>query len=168
NQKKALVLLSDGNDTSSKTRLRQVKQLIRESEALVYAMGLECGTDAIRSSPWQPQFQRRGPIPIPFPFPPGGRRGRPLPPPPPPTWPTPPQGRSWGQGCSDPVDRGALRELTDDSGGRPEIVRDPRDLDAVTAGIADELSKQYYLGYLSPGRKDGRWHNIRVEVRHGR
>jgi hypothetical protein len=27
------------------------------------------------------------------------------------------------------------------------------------------LSKQYYLGYPSPGHKDGRWHNIRVELR---
>ena len=168
NQKKALVLLSDGNDTSSKTSLRQVKQLIRESEALVYAIGLECGTDVIRSSPSRPQFQRRGPIPIPFPFPPGGRRGRPLPPPPPPTWPQPPQGRTWSQGCSDPVDRAALRDMTDDSGGRTEIVRDPRDLDTATAAIADELSKQYYLGYLSPGKQDGRWHSIRVEARNGR
>jgi hypothetical protein len=87
-------------------------------------------------------------------------------PPPPPRWPPPPQGRTWGQGCSDPVDRGALRDLTDDSGGRTEIVRDPRDLDAATAGIADELSRQYYLGYPSSGKKDGRWHSIRVEVRH--
>ena len=36
---------------------------------------------------------------------------------------------------------------------------------AATAGIADELSKQYYLGYASLGKKDGRWHAIRVEVR---
>jgi len=27
------------------------------------------------------------------------------------------------------------------------------------------LSKQYYLGYQSPGKKDGRWHSIRVETR---
>jgi hypothetical protein len=27
------------------------------------------------------------------------------------------------------------------------------------------LSKQYYLGYLSARKKDGRWHAIRVEVR---
>jgi len=167
NQKKALVLISDGNDTSSKTRLRDVKQLIRESETLVYAIGIECGTNAIRSSPWRPQFQRRGPIPIPRPFPPGGRGGRPIPAPPPLMWP-PPQGRTWSQGCSEPVDRGALRDMTDDSGGRTEIVRDPRDLDAATIGIADELSKQYFLGYLSPGKKDGRWHSIRVEVRNGR
>ena len=167
NQKKAIVLLSDGNDTSSKRSLQQVKQRIRESEALVYAIGIECGTD-IRPSAWRPQFQRRGPIPIPFPFPPGRGRGRPLPPPPPPTWPSPPQGRTWGQPCNDPVDRGALRDMTDDSGGRTEIVRDLRALDTATAAIADELSKQYYLGYLSPGKKDGRWHSIRVDVRNGR
>ena len=45
-RKKALVLLSDGNDTTSKTSLRELKQLIRESEALVYAIGIDCGTDA--------------------------------------------------------------------------------------------------------------------------
>ena len=64
----------------------------------------------------------------------------------------------------DRVNVAALREITDDSGGRTEIVRDPRDLDPATAGIADELSKQYYIGYPSPGHRDGRWHNIRVEV----
>ena len=37
--------------------------------------------------------------------------------------------------------------MTDDSGGRTEIIRSARDLDPATVGIADELSKQYYLGY---------------------
>ena len=55
--------------------------------------------------------------------------------------------------------------MTDDSGGRTEIVRDARDLNPATANIADELSKQYYLGYPSSGKKDGRWHSIRVELR---
>ena len=59
----------------------------------------------------------------------------------------------------------ALREITDDSGGRTEIVRDARDLDPATAGIADELSQQYYIGYPSPGHRDGRWHTIRLEAR---
>jgi hypothetical protein len=27
------------------------------------------------------------------------------------------------------------------------------------------LSKQYYLGYASTGKKDGRWHEIKVEVK---
>ena len=162
NRKKALVLLSDGNDTTSKTSLRELKQVIRETEALVYAIGIDCGTDASRGLP-RPQFQRRRPMPMPLPFPPG-RRGWPMPPPPPRPPLIPPQERTW-QGCSDPVDVGALRDMTDDSGGRTEIVRDPRDLDAATAGIADELSKQYYLGYLSAGKKDGLWHAIRVELR---
>jgi hypothetical protein len=61
----------------------------------------------------------------------------------------------------------ALRDMTDDSGGRTEIIRDARDLDPATSGIADELSKQYYLGYPATGKKDGRWHSIRVELRHG-
>ena len=59
----------------------------------------------------------------------------------------------------------ALRDMTDDSGGRTEIIRDPRDLNPSTASIADELSKQYYLGYQSAGAKDGRWHAIRVEIK---
>jgi hypothetical protein len=67
--------------------------------------------------------------------------------------------------CDDPVDTEALRDMTDDSGGRTEIIRSPRDLNPSTAGIADELSKQYYLGYPSGITRDGRWHSIRVEVR---
>ena len=37
--------------------------------------------------------------------------------------------------------------------------------DAATARIADELSKQYYLGYNNRRKKDGKWHAIRVEVK---
>ena len=69
---------------------------------------------------------------------------------------------------NDRVNVAALRDITDDSGGRTEVIRDARDLNPATASIADELSKQYYLGYQAPGKKDGRWHSIRVEVRSGR
>jgi Mg-chelatase subunit ChlD len=41
NQKKALVVISDGNDTSSVTSVRELRQQIRESEALVYAIGID-------------------------------------------------------------------------------------------------------------------------------
>jgi Ca-activated chloride channel family protein len=159
-RKKALVVLTDGNDTSSTTRIRDVQQLIRESEALVYAIGIDCsgGTPRRRSGVFE---QRRPPFPIPFPFPtPGGRGGWPRQPPP-----QQPDPRGYSSPCSDPVNVAALRDITDDSGGRTELIREPRDLDPATANIADELSKQYYLGYPSPGRKDGRWHVIRVEVR---
>ena len=61
----------------------------------------------------------------------------------------------------------ALRELTDDSGGRTEVIRSTGDLDPATASIADELSKQYYLAYPSPQLRDGRWHTIQVRVKPG-
>jgi Ca-activated chloride channel homolog len=157
NRKKALLIISDGRDTSSHTSIYETKQSIRESETLIYAVGIDCsGTESFRRT--RPFEQRRGPMPIPFPFPPGGRR-----------WPQPtpqyPPGRNDFRRCDDPVDVAALRDLTDDSGGRTEIIREAHDLNPATAGIADELSKQYYLGYASPGKKDGRWHTIRVEVR---
>jgi D-serine dehydratase len=55
--------------------------------------------------------------------------------------------------------------MTDESGGRTEVIRSAADLDPATASIADELSRQYYLAYASAAPKDGRWHDIRVEVR---
>ena len=165
NRKKAIVLISDGNDTNSRLDVGEVKQLVRETEVLVYAVGIDGqGEPTIFNRPTPPIS--RPPSPIPFPLPGGGRPrgGIPFP------IPTPsPRGGSGGirggPGADDRVNVVALREITDDSGGRTEIVRDPRDLDPATASIADELSQQYYLGYSSPGHRDGRWHNIRVEVR---
>jgi len=61
------------------------------------------------------------------------------------------------------VNSHALRELTDDSGGRTEIVKDGTDLAPATNSIADELSRQYALAYEPAAKKDGRWHTIRVE-----
>ena len=77
-----------------------------------------------------------------------------------------PRGGTRSRG-DDRVNVTALREITDDSGGRTEIIRDSRDLDPATASVADELSKQYFLGYEAPSVKDGRWHSIRVEIRRG-
>ena len=179
NKKKAVVIISDGNDTSSRTDVFAVKQLIRESEILVYAIGIDsagtpfgdaqAGTVPVSGKTGTvPVFAQRGQSPRPWPFPIPGTR-RPSPPPPPP--PTGGSGGSGGNGrwrsgrSDDRVNVAALRDITDDSGGRTEIIRNPRDLDPATAGIADELSKQYYLGYAASGERDGRWHTIRVEMR---
>jgi Ca-activated chloride channel family protein len=161
NKKKALVIISDGNDTSSRTDVPSLKQMIRETEVLVYAVGIDgrrvpYGTGGTGGILIPPRF----PIPIPFPFP--GRRTPPTQPPSLPPGPTPGSSRT---SASDRVNVAALRDLTDDSGGRTEIISRADDLDPATANIADELSKQYYLGYPSAAKKDGMWHSIRVEVR---
>jgi hypothetical protein len=84
---------------------------------------------------------------------------------PPPSAPSPTPGGSRGTGRDEAVNVRVLREITDTSGGRTEIIWQPGDLDGATAGIADELSKQYFLGYpAGSNKKDGRWHMIRVEV----
>jgi hypothetical protein len=68
---------------------------------------------------------------------------------------------------NEPVNERALRLMTDDSGGRTEIIAGARNLDRATAGIASELSQQYFLGYVSTRPKDGRWHTITVQTKRG-
>ncbi|HEV3484953.1 MAG TPA: hypothetical protein VG106_06075, partial [Vicinamibacterales bacterium] len=119
------------------------------------------------------RFDQGRPVPRPFPIP--GRRNPPQPMPPrgprgpifPPRYPAPPPQPHGGytNPADERVNVAALRDITDDSGGRTEIIRSANDLDQATAWIADELSKQYYLGYPAGSEKDGRWHTIRVEVR---
>jgi Ca-activated chloride channel family protein len=157
NRKRALVVISDGNDTVSQVGIRDLKEQIRRSEVLVYAIGIDGeGEPLVRRAPQPPRI----PMPVPMPFPGMPRdRGVWLPPPP------GTGGTSSRRLSDDRVNAAALRDMTDDSGGRTEIVRDPQDLEPATAGIADELSRQYFLAYASPGRKDGRWHSIRVEVK---
>jgi Ca-activated chloride channel homolog len=58
----------------------------------------------------------------------------------------------------------ALAEITNQSGGRTEIVHDTTDLGPATARIAEELNSQYVLGYSSPRPGDGKYHAIRVTV----
>ena len=160
NQKKALLLISDGNDTNSNISAAALRQRIRESEVLVYALGIDGTSRRTIDSGSPPAFP---PVPIPFPFP-GGRR------------PTPRfpgtgggsgggNGGSWGGARGDRVNADALRLITDDTGGRTEIVKGSDGLGPATERIADELSKQYYLGYSSTAERDGKWHSIRVEVR---
>ena len=133
--------------------------MVRETEVLVYAVGHRRQTRSRRSSADAADSAaayRQPRMPIPFPvswrarraraavrsrrYPPGGSGGRAA-------------ALSVG-GSDDRVNVAALREITDDSGGRTEIVRDSRDLDPAVASIADELSQQV-LPRLSESRASG-------------
>jgi VWFA-related protein len=153
--KKALLVISDGNDTNSMTSVGTLRQQIRESDVLVYALGIDGSGRRTQAAPPPVQI----PMPLPFPFP-NGRRPRPG---------LPPigggSGGGWSSAPGDRVNANALRQITDDTGGRTEIVRGSEGLGPATARIADELSKQYYLGYSSNTERDGQWHSIRVNVK---
>ena len=73
NRKKAIVVISDGNDTNSSTAVPDLKRLIRETEVLVYAVGIDGEGDVTVGRPVRTAADVR----LPFPFPlPGGRRAR--------------------------------------------------------------------------------------------
>jgi Ca-activated chloride channel family protein len=150
NRKKALLIISDGNDTGSDVSVAELRQIIRDSDVLVYALAVDG-----RSAP-----AARPPViyvpPPPFPIP--GRRPQPG------GIPRFPQGGIWS-GRGDRVNADALRQITDPTGGRTEVLRTFGDLDGATARIADELGRQYQLGYIRSGDRDGRWHSIKVEVK---
>ena len=59
----------------------------------------------------------------------------------------------------------ALREITGQSGGYTEVVRSAEDLGPATERIANELNKQYMLGYVSSRPLDDEWRAIRVKVK---
>jgi Ca-activated chloride channel family protein len=151
-EKKAILLISDGNDRNSEMSVSELRQAIRESEILVYALGVDASGRTFQiDRPRQPN----PPLPIPFPLPRG--RGR--------TFPQIIFGGGGSSQIDERVNADALRRITDDTGGRTEIVRGFKGLDEATERIADELSKQYSLGYSSTRPKDGRWHAIRVDVK---
>lgn len=109
-RKQAVLVISDGKDTSSRRTVKQVQEAIRTSELLVYALGVDGGASAS-------------------------------------------------------VDTGALRRLTDETGGRTEVVKGFDKLDNATARLADEFNQQYMIGYAASSNRDGRWHTIKVDVR---
>jgi len=58
----------------------------------------------------------------------------------------------------------ALREITGLTGGYTEVVKSAAEVGPATARIADELNKQYTLGYSSSRPPDRSWRAIRVRV----
>ena len=109
----AVVLISDGSDTASDTTPTDVRNLIRRSDAFVYAVGIDA--------------TERRPI-------------------------------------NDEVNERLLREMTDESGGYTEVIKDSPDLAPATERIAEELNHQYTLGYTPTHPPDERYHRIRVRM----
>jgi Ca-activated chloride channel family protein len=115
-RRQAIILLSDGEDTSSLVTFEDVLDLARRSETAIYAIGLMDNGGAGQSKGFREATY-------------------------------------------------ALRQLTNDTGGRAFFPADVRSLSSVYGQIYDELSSQYTIGYTSKNpRRDGAWRRLVVRV----
>jgi VWFA-related protein len=165
--RKAIVLFTDGVDTSSRrASFESTIERIEESGALAYPIKYDTEMD-VRPGMGNPRgIPPISPIPWPLPSP----RGRRWPVNPAinhqfPQW---PQGRVPGQGGGgDDYRRGAryLQELADRSGGRIYQADTPYYLSQAFSMIAEELRHQYALSYYpTNSAKDGTYRRIKVRV----
>ena len=146
--KKAILLISDGEDTASTTSFERAQRYVRESEMLVYALGI---------APEQENAVRGRVGATPPTFPGGGPTG------PRPTGTTVPR---------DILNMDVLELFGRISGGRTWLVSGFSDnsrrnqISEALDQLADELRNQYSIGYY-PGHSldDGQWHRIEVVTR---
>jgi hypothetical protein len=153
-RKKALVVISDGNDTSSEMQVNGGPDDSPDR-------GVVC-TDRRRQPP-RPRSARRPEaaaappprLPIHRPSP-GGRR---LPyPPSPPAAVAGPSGGTRSRGDDRSTSAPCARSRMTAAGGRDH--RSSADLDPATAKGGRRARKASFLGYEAPSVKDGRWHSI--------
>ena len=115
-RRQAIILLSDGEDTSSLVTFEDVLDLARRSETAIYAIGLMEDTAGGQSKGFREATY-------------------------------------------------ALRQLTNDTGGRAFFPADIKNLANVYGQIYDELSSQYTIGYTSKNpRRDGAWRRLVVRA----
>ncbi len=170
--KKAILLISDGEDTASTTSFERAQRYVRESEVMVYALGIAPEQENVvrgrvgATPPTFPTGGATGPrttIGIPFP---GGS---------PPTFPggVPTGPRTTGTTVPrDILNMDVLELFGRISGGRTWLVSGFSDnsrrnqISEALDELADELRNQYSIGYY-PGHSlaDGQWHRIEVVTR---
>ncbi len=158
--RKAIVLFSDGVDTSSRYTARRALQLIEESDSLVYSVYYDTGYD-----------NAGGPRSGPGGTPPIGTPGR-TPPIGRPRWPfityqLPGQNRSRGRLPSAETAQG--KQFMDDvakrSGGRFYEATTLSTLTRAFAQIAEELRKQYAVSYYpTNAAQDGSYRRVKVRI----
>jgi len=181
--RRVVLVFTDGEDNpfrlGSNVTLPEVRQRGVAEEIMVYAIGLAdpcapgeaAGVAASGASPRWQRGRPGGPPPVPLPLPgrvPGGPGG--LPPGdgrigvhPPDPGPLVSPHRPLEVPCSATQPDPGLRTLADEGGGAYVELRPTDDLAAAFARVADELHRQYLLGFV-PTALDGKTHVIEVRV----
>jgi len=183
-QKKALVLITDGEDTSSHVTFNEVLEMARASEVMAYCIGIgqrERGSQD-RIGAGQPQTGgswpggnwpggswpgTRLPIPLPIPLPGGipGSRRTPMP------RGSPGGGPQTSRADLETVDMQVLEAIADATGGRAFHLQrvdggGQDSIDATTQQISDELRHQYTVGYYPTNTvRDGSYRRINLSTR---
>jgi len=142
--KRAILLITDGQDTASAAKLDEVLEGIRISDLLIYPVGIS------------PLTYAKGPD--------RNAWGWPLP--------TLLGGKPGIQNKRDEVDMKVLRAFAENSGGRAFLLAETLigrggQIEKILDTIAEELRSQYTLGYYPPRPDDGRYHSIRIRTRTG-
>jgi len=172
--RKAILLVTDGQDHGSQTSLEQAMEDVRESHVLLYCLGVSAtGGNGRGGYPDPPPNSRDrgrtptirlpGGIQIPLPggpilrqFPSGGGR---------------PSGRTSPGAGQDAADMQVLNSLASASEGKAFLVttasfNTSRSIDDVLDEISAELRSQYNIGYYPDHPlNDGKWHQVAVHTR---
>lgn len=143
-EKRALLVITDGNDTASGEKLEEVLSSIRAADLLIYPIGISPLTFAKG-----PDRNAWG-------------------------WPIPAllQGKAGAQSKRDEVDMNVLHAFAENSGGRAFLLAESLigrggQIEKILDSIADEIRSQYTLGYYPARPDDGRFHSIRIRTRSG-
>lgn len=142
--KRAILLISDGDDTGSKVTFAKIRQDVRESELLVYPLAISATTYGDPADH------------VPF------------------TWPPPMPGSRNGPIARrrDAVDMKVMQSLADDSGGRAFLLQESllgntSQIDKILNQVADELRSQYTLAFYPTHPDDGKFHTLSVTTKSG-
>jgi Ca-activated chloride channel family protein len=140
--RRVVLVLTDGHDQPNwnqpRTRLADLLDRARTADIMIYTIGFSASTQPYGSA-WDPRL--RGPL--------GGPPGRP--------------GHPLLHRVVQPPDP-ALKDLAELSGGGYFELDEKVDLRAVFRRVADELHRQYWMGF-TPASLDGKLHEIGVSVK---
>jgi VWFA-related protein len=151
--KKALLAITDGENTTGVTNRDQMLAAVRDSETLVYSLGTAPETYADTTEH----------VPFSLPGGPGA-----------PQMPALPRGVNVRGAAMrnqmDSVNMRVLNDIGEASGGRAFLVAETfiggstTQMDKALGQIADELRSQYTIGYYPASAGDGKFHSISVKV----
>jgi Ca-activated chloride channel homolog len=149
--RRVVLVLTDGKNTGLRMSpqgvpmgptLKEIMDRAESEDFMIYSIGMRSSSGGFRGQGYPPGLGGRGGFG-------GGRGGR-------------GGGRGGGSGESDEPDPG-IRQLADASGGGYFELQGTTNLGEAFAKVADELHRQYLIGYAMP-EADGKVHHIDIRL----